>query len=63
MTDSELLRLANQSGLEDSIVRDGEGGLANRIELARDLYRADMLTHAEWLNISKERPFKRVRMA
>ena len=65
MTDSELMRLANQAGLEDSIVRDGEGGLANRYGLALNLLKADMLTNAEYTDILMESRtnFKRVRMA
>jgi len=33
MSDSELIELANDEGMEDMIVRDGEGGLANRQEI------------------------------
>ena len=33
MSDSELIELANDDGMEEMIVRDGEGGLANRQEI------------------------------
>jgi flagellar hook-basal body complex protein FliE len=33
MSDSELMRHARMLGLEDNIVMDGEGGLANRMEM------------------------------
>ena len=54
MTDSALMRLANQAGIEDSIVRDGEGGLANRYGLALMLLQSEMLTNAEYTDILME---------
>jgi len=37
MSDSELIELANDEGMEEMIVRDGEGGLANRQEIINAL--------------------------
>jgi hypothetical protein len=41
MSDSELIRHADDSGLEELIVRDGEGGLANRDEIIQALNSGD----------------------
>lgn len=37
MSDPEIMRAAYQEGVEDSIVKDGEGGLANREEMEKIL--------------------------
>jgi hypothetical protein len=37
LSDSELIELANDEGMEEMIVRDGEGGLANREEIILSL--------------------------
>ena len=51
MTDSELMRLANQHGLEQCIARDEDNGLANPQGLAHELYRAGLITEAERLEV------------
>jgi hypothetical protein len=40
-SDAELIKHAEQLGLEDSIVRDGEGGLANRDEIIQAINNVD----------------------
>ena len=42
MSDSELIRFAEDSALEELIVMDGEGGLANRDEIIQALIDQDM---------------------
>ena len=37
MSDSELIKLANHAGVEETVVIDGEGGLANRDEVIANL--------------------------
>jgi hypothetical protein len=47
LSDSELIELANDEGMEEMIVRDGEGGLANRKEIISSLKYTDGLKEAD----------------
>ena len=51
MTDPELIQLANQHGLEQCIARDEDNGLANPQGLAEELFRADLITYTELLEV------------
>ena len=53
LSDSELIELANDEGMEDMIVRDGEGGLANREEIISSLKSTNGLKEASEFNTNK----------
>jgi hypothetical protein len=53
LSDSELIELANDEGMEDMIVRDGEGFLANREEIISGLKYTNGLNEANEFNTNK----------
>ena len=53
LSDSELIELANDEGMEDMIVRDGEGFLANREEIISGLKSTNGLNEANEFTSNK----------
>jgi hypothetical protein len=53
LSDSELIELANDEGMEDMIVRDGEGFLANREEIISGLKSTNGLNEASEFDTNK----------
>ena len=53
LSDSELIELANDEGMEDMIVRDGEGFLANREEIISGLKSTNGLNEANEFDTNK----------
>jgi hypothetical protein len=50
ITDQEIIKLANQLGIEDSIVLDGEGGVANAEEMIALINKSEPLNEAHKLD-------------
>lgn len=58
LSDAELIRMANQDGIEDMIVTDGEGGLVNRDEIINQLDSSFMGTNANPIEEEESEFFK-----